>query len=77
MVDASIQSQLSAILQDLEVAQQRQVLEFALNLRSQPLVGVPGSSLLRFAGKIDEADLNSMSSAIEEGCEKVVMVESR
>lgn len=71
MVDTSIQSQLTAILQDLEVAQQRQVLEFALNLRAQPLIGTPGASLLHFAGKIDEADLDSMSSAIAEGCEKV------
>jgi hypothetical protein len=71
MVNASIQSQLAACLNALELAQQRQVLEFALNLRATTLIGVPGSALLHFAGRIDEADLISMSSAIEDGCEKV------
>jgi len=71
MVDASIQSQLAACLSDLAIAQQRQVLEFALHLRAQSTTGVPGRTLLQFAGRIDEADLNSMSAAIEEGCERI------
>lgn len=71
MVDASIQSQLAACLQDLEQAQQRQVLEFALNLRGQVITGVPGARFLRFGGRIEEADLDSMSSAIAAGCERI------
>ncbi|WP_425616227.1 hypothetical protein NA78x_006166 [Anatilimnocola sp. NA78] len=71
MVDRSIQSQLVACLDDLAVAQQRQVLEFALNLRAKPVVGVPGSALLVFAGTIDEGDLNLMSAAMEDGCERI------
>ncbi len=33
--------------------------------------GVEGKSLLRFEGSISEDDLQLMSKAIEEGCEKV------
>ena len=32
--------------------------------------GVPGASLLRFAGAIPEAELDAMTRAIEEGCER-------
>jgi hypothetical protein len=71
MVDANIQSQLTAALQDLELAQQRQVLEYALHLRAKTAIGIPGSRLVQFAGRIDEADLNAMSAAIAEGCERI------
>lgn len=71
MFDSAIQSELAACLNQLDLAQQRQVLEFALNLRAKALTGVPGSALLRFAGRIDEADLNSMSAATEESCERI------
>jgi hypothetical protein len=33
-------------------------------------VGVPGASLLRFAGAISIEDLDSMTQAIEQGCER-------
>jgi hypothetical protein len=33
-------------------------------------VGVPGASLLRFAGAISLKDLDAMREAIEEGCER-------
>lgn len=71
MVDRSIESQLVNCLGTLPVNQQRQVLEFALSLRSQPMTGVPGSSLLRFAGAIDAADLDAMSAAICSECERI------
>ncbi len=71
MVDTNIHSQLTAALQDLEVSQQRQVLEYALNLRAKTITGIPGSSLLQFTGRIDDADLDSMSAAIAEGCERI------
>ncbi len=69
MVDTSIQNELHNTLGQLPVAQQYQVLEFAPTLASPH--GVPGSSLLQFAGAIDEAELDKMSSAIEDDCEKV------
>lgn len=67
MVDANIQSQRIACLKTLDPAQQRQVLNYALNLRAKTLTGVPGRHFLR----IDEADLNAMSSAIAAGCERI------
>ena len=71
MVDANIQSQLTAVLQNLEPSQQRQVLEYALHLRAKTVTGIPGSRLAQFAGKIGETDLNAMSAAIAAGCERI------
>ena len=47
---------------------QLRVLEFVKALTPQ---GVVGKSLLRFEGFIPADDLQLMSKAIEEGCEKV------
>jgi hypothetical protein len=71
MVDATIANELPACLGQLPVEQQRQVLEFAKTLTPPPAQGVDGASLLRFAGRIEEADLAAMSQAIEEGCERI------
>ena len=71
MVDATIEQELSTCLGRLPVEQQRQVLEFARTLATPPLQGVRGSTLLQFAGTIDEADLEAMSQAIEDGCERI------
>ena len=69
MVDASIQNELYNALGQLPVAQQHEVLEFARNLATPQ--GVPGSDLLQFAGSIDDVELEKMTRAIEDGCEKV------
>lgn len=53
----------------LEAPQQRQVLDFARGLDTPR--GTPGRELLHFAGSISPADLDAISQAIEEGCEKV------
>ena len=71
MVDATIEQELSTCLGRLPVEQQRQVLEFARNLTTSPLQGVRGSTLLQFSGTIDESDLEAMSQAIEDGCERI------
>jgi hypothetical protein len=71
MADATIEQQLSVCLGRLPVEQQRQVLEFARTLTTPPLQGVHGSNLLQFAGTIDESDLEAMSQAIEDGCERI------
>ncbi len=71
MVDATIEQELSTCLGRLPVEQQRQVLEFARTLATPPLQGVRGSTLLQFAGTIDESDLAAMSQAIEDGCERI------
>lgn len=53
----------------LEGPQQRKVLDFARGLGTPS--GTPGRELLHFAGSIDRADLEAISQAIQEGCEKV------
>lgn len=71
MVDAAIERQLVACLDDLPLPQQRQVLAFAQQLQNRSRPGVAGSDLLHFAGKIDSSDLEKMTAAIEADCERV------
>ena len=71
MVDATIQHELCTMLGLLPVAQQHQVLEFARALATSRIQGVPGANLLRFVGMIGESDLDEMSRAIEDGCERI------
>ena len=71
MTDIMIESELSSCMGRLPTDQKRRVLEFARSLSTGPVKGTPGSALLRFAGKIDESDLDSMAEAIEDGCERV------
>ena len=55
----------------LPVELQQHVLDFARALTKPVLKGIPGKSLLVFAGSIPEDDLQAMSDAIEAGCERV------
>ena len=71
MADATIEHELSNCLDRLPVQQQRQVLEFAQTLAPPPLRGVRGADLLQFAGTIDESDLETMTQAIKDGCERI------
>ena len=67
----SLPEELINELQQLDAKRQREVLDFVRALaKSQPR-GVPGNSLLSFAGGIPNAELELMRVAIEEGCEKV------
>jgi hypothetical protein len=50
---------------------QWQVLEFARSLLKAEAKGTPGQNLLRFAGSIPANDLQLMSEAIEQGCERI------
>jgi len=71
MVDTAIHLQLTDCLGRLPVEKQQRVLEYARTLAGPLPVGTKGNDLLRFAGSIDEADLDEISRAIESGCEKV------
>ena len=71
MTNPLIEKQIIAQLQKLEKAQQLQVLNFATLLADKKPIGVPGKKLLRFVGTISEEDLEIMSQAIEEECEKI------
>ncbi len=66
-ISDQIIEQLKMMPQDL----QYQVLEFARNLTKSKIKGVPGKELLRFAGSIPKENLQLMSEAIKQDCEKV------
>jgi len=73
MVDAQVQTELLKQLDQLPIAQQQQVLEYARTLAAQPPEprGIPFHELLKFAGTISPEDCKAMTEAIEEGCEQV------
>jgi hypothetical protein len=66
-ISEQIFEQLKILPQDL----QHQVLEFARNLTNSKIKGVPGKELLKFAGSIPKEDLQVMSEAIKQDCDKV------
>lgn len=65
----TIKEQLLEQVDRLDDSGQKRVLDFARRLAVPP--GTPGRDLLHFAGSIDPTDLEAISRAIEEGCEKV------
>ena len=67
----SIKKQILDQVSKLPLAQQQLVLNFASSLMRKSPRGVPGKDLLTFAGCIKAADVEAMSRAIEEGCERV------
>jgi len=68
MTDTSIKENLIAQMDKLPYDLQVHVLDFAKALVPK---GVEGKSLLRFEKAIPSDDLQLMSKAIEENCEKV------
>lgn len=71
MVSPNLQAELAEELKRLNEVQQRKVLEFARTFKAQPLQGVPGKDLLKFAGLIEPEELKLMAQAIEEDCGKI------
>ena len=65
----TIREQIIEQVDRLDDPQRRQVLDFARRLTAP--AGTPGQHLLHLAGSIPPADLEAMSQAIQEGCEKV------
>jgi len=55
----------------LAIEQQHKVVDYARNLTLVRVQGVPGRSLLPFAGAIDPEDLAFMAAAIENECEQI------
>ena len=66
-----ITSQVVQQLESLPENLQRQVLGYIQGLQSEPQVGAPATQMLKFAGSIESEELEAISSAIEDGCEKV------
>ncbi|MGB3634210.1 MAG: hypothetical protein WA982_09230 [Rubrobacteraceae bacterium] len=70
MSDA-VKDQIIDQLSGMSEEEQRRVLGIVRSIAERPGDGVSGSSLIRFAGAIDEDDARRMSEAIEEGCEQI------
>jgi hypothetical protein len=75
MIDSTLETEIQEQLSQLPLEQQRQVLEFARALVTARVRGVPGHTLLRFAGLMADDDLALMKQAIEEDCEQVQLNE--
>ena len=58
-------------LESLSPGQQRQVLDFTLELSGESPKGISGKELLEFVGLFRPEDLEEMKQAIEEDCEQV------
>ena len=71
MTESVITQQLVEQVDQLPLEFQRKVLDFAQALALALPKGVPGRSLLRFAGAIEAEDLKAMSEAIQADCGQV------
>src|SRR5579862_9480983 len=69
IVTKTVKDEIIEQVDRLDAPHQRKVLDFARRLTET--AGTPGQTLMRFAGCIDPADLDAMSRAIQEGCEKI------
>ena len=71
MNQSSVEELLCEHVRQLPPGQKRQVLDFAGALAVARPTGVPGHSLLQFAGHFEEDELSAIDRAIQGGCEKV------
>jgi hypothetical protein len=67
----SVKKQILDQVSKLPLSKQKLVLSFASSLELKPPRGVPAKDLLTFAGCMEVADVEAISKAIEEGCERV------
>ena len=67
----NLKKELLEQIEKLTPLQQKQVLDFALELSGELAKHYPGKNLLQFAGTISPEDLEIMKQAIEEGCEQI------
>ena len=77
MVLEKVRDQILDDLDKLTPDQQLQAAELVHRLISDLPRGVPGRSLLRFSGVLDEQSAHEMTVAIEEGCRNAVGVPLR
>ncbi len=71
MENSTTFQEIITLLKTLSLEQQRQVLDFMLELSGEPPKQYPGKNLLQLVGTISKADLEIMKQTIEEGCEQV------
>ena len=70
MTTLAIKNEILHQMNRLPTAMQCQVLQFARALELTTHAGVPGSSLISFAGCIPPDDLSVIALSVEEGCER-------
>jgi hypothetical protein len=71
MVHFALEEELRDSVAALAPEQQRQVLAYARSLGGASGQGVPGQTLLRFAGSMSREDAAEITRAVEEDCETV------
>ena len=71
MEDLTTVQEIVKRLQTLSAGQQRQVLDFTLELCGESPKGISGKELLEFVGLFPPEDLEEIKKAIEEDCGKV------
>jgi hypothetical protein len=71
MVDTLVQNELLKQMEQLPVAMQHQVLDFARSLVKPTPKGTPGRELLRFAGIMTPEEGKDFLRSIEEDCERI------
>ena len=75
MINTEVEQQLHEHLDQLPEQYQRQVLAYAQALAADNAKGVPGPSLLQFAGFIGSQDLALMTHSIQSDCGQVAVDE--
>ncbi|RLB18422.1 MAG: hypothetical protein DRG63_02435 [Deltaproteobacteria bacterium] len=68
---STIEKQINDQVSGLSLEKQQQVLKFIQSLAKEEIVGVPGNSLIGFAGTIDPGELKVIEKSIEDACERV------
>ena len=58
-------------LDKLTPVQQKQILNSVLSFLGEPIRGIPGKELLKFAGLFPPEDLEQIKKAIKVDCEKI------
>lgn len=71
MISQPIDNEMLELWSRLDGEGRRAVLDFAKGVKTPLSEGGVGAEFVRFAGTIDIDDLDRMSAAIEDGCEKV------
>ena len=70
-MDNALQNQLLSYVGQLDAPDQIRVVNYARSLAESVPRGTAGEASLKFAGCISSADVEEMTLAIEEGCEKI------
>ena len=71
MVSEALARDVVREMDHMPIELQRRVLDFAHALAGSYPKGTSGRNMIKFAGSFSRDDLDEMSAAIAEGCEKV------